>query len=765
MDFGLWRRSHNSRFIYRAWCVVFHCLAYSGLAVRAIMLRVSVSQWSPVPKRRSRSREWSQGPSMEKVSDNNKKKIENCWHLICAVCLIFTLPTLVSGELAYIPDPNLRNAIRQALQLPDEIPLTQREMLRLKHLFSQNSNITDLTGLEHATFLQDLNLHGNNVQDLKPIANLVHLDFLDLNFNKVSDISPLANLTNLKFINIGGSGKISDITVLANMSQLERINMFGNSIEDLTPLQNLTKLWELVANHNQIRDLTPLANLTNLKIIALNDNKVHDISPLANLINLEKLFIMHNPCNDFTPLQNLNLTDFQYDQTCDIPPPLPSVRERIESRSFPSIFQAWHEVGGFDVLIWEQRNVLHDLHWYPRFDYQIGWDITSDEPTYGLRTSLTGNFANADEVRQRRLGQNPNMIFLGGFANTAHPTVDAFPLGSDLWLRDENGQILTKRDGKLLIDFVKPEFQDLMIRRAIAFARCGLYDGIMLDEFNHHGNGFGGRHLYPYTDEEIIEAYTNVFQAIRSQVRDDFLIIVNAGRSKATRYAEFINGTFMETGQDLPDGYTNGGLYEIESTLLWSDQNLRYPQINCLEGAGIATEPPDSPNNLRWMRVFTTMSLTHSDGYVTYNPTYGEVNVCDECPFWYPFWDANLGLPVGPKAQRYQDINGLFIREFTNGWAVYNRSGEAQTITLSVSATPVSDRGNNAASPTHQLPDLDGEIYLTTRGLADVNGDGRVNILDFVQIANGFGKSAPDPNGDGAVNILDLVFVAQHFSE
>ena len=37
--------------------------------------------------------------------------------------------------------------------------------------------------------------------------------------------------------------------------------------------------------------------------------------------------------------------------------------------------------------------------------------------------------------------------------------------------------------------------------------------------------------------------------------------------------------------------------------------------------------------------------------------------------------------------------------------------------------------------------------------------------LDLVWVANGFGKSTPDPNGDGVVNILDLVFVAQAFSQ
>ena len=142
---------------------------------------------------------------------------------------------------------------------------------------------------------------------------------------------------------------------------------------------------------------------------------------------------------------------------------------------------------------------------------------------------------------KRRLYQNPNMIFLGGFANTAHFTVDKFPPGSDLWLRDRNGQILRKRDGKPLIDFVKPENQDLMVKRAIAFARCGLYDGIMLDEFRIlTGHGFSGRRYhYPYTDAEIIQAYTNVFQAIRSQVRDDFLIIINANHTKPTYYAEY----------------------------------------------------------------------------------------------------------------------------------------------------------------------------------------------------------------------------------
>ena len=56
------------------------------------------------------------------------------------------------------------------------------------------------------------------------------------------------------------------------------------------------------------------------------------------------------------------------------------------------------------------------------------------------------------------------------------------------------------------------------------------------------------------------------------------------------------------------------------------------------------------------------------------------------------------------------------------------------------------------------------EAQLETAPSADVNGDGVVNILDLVVVANALGKAEPDLNGDGIVNILDLVIVANAFS-
>ena len=116
-----------------------------------------------------------------------------------------------------IPDPNLKQAVRESLKLPDEIPLTQQEMLRLKWLDAMDKGITDLTGLEHATFLKNARLDRNQISDLRPLAGLVHLENLELRGNPIVDISPLMNLANLTHLGLNGN-QIGDISPLANLT-------------------------------------------------------------------------------------------------------------------------------------------------------------------------------------------------------------------------------------------------------------------------------------------------------------------------------------------------------------------------------------------------------------------------------------------------------------------------------------------------------------------------------------------------------------------
>ncbi len=646
---------------------------------------------------------------------------------------IHMLQKLASVEVN-IPDPNLEHVIREKLELSDEIPLTQADMLQLGGLDAKGRQITDLTGLEHAANLTWLDLGDNDIRDLHPIAGLIRLEALYIWDNPVSDISPLEHLVSLRRL-VLVSCEISDITPLAALAQLEVLSLDWNRlIVDISPLRNLTRLTQLWLSHNRIVD----------------------VSPLANLNTLEELYIHNNAITDFSPLDELSLTHFEYDEICELPR-LP-IRARLQNRRFPSFFQAWHGIINRPTLSYEARIAQHDLFWSPGFG--LHWLETNQ----GVQ--LVGYLDRALQQRDALLDLNPNMIFIRGI-----PMRDAgqetFPEEWPYWLRDAVGnRVPDERWKSFLIDFTLPDAQEWIIQHALAASKCGLYDGIFIDWWSENYPSL----VNPQTGEiyrtlEVeLRARKSILQRIRNGVGDDFLIMVNPNRRKTPHAAPHINGFFMETLRDYDGGYRHDGLIQIESTLLWAEEHLQTPQINCLEGWGVPTQSPDSPTNRRWMRVFTTMSLTHSDGYVVYNTGVGAPGH-DHDHYWYDFWDANLGQPIGPKAQQYQNIEGLFIREFTNGWVVYNRSGTAQTITLRTSATPVSDRGGNSASHTHLLPDLDGEIYLTTKSFADVNGDGSVSILDLIQVANGFGKSAPDPNGDGMVNILDLVFVASHFSQ
>ena len=307
-----------------------------------------------------------------------------------------------------------------------------------------------------------------------------------------------------------------------------------------------------------------------------------------------------------------------------------------------------------------------------------------------------------------------------------------------------------------LLDILNPELQQLVIERVVGIAECGYFNGVMFDSWApFHFSIY--EDLYNIGNEEVIQAYIAILKGIRERVRDDFLILVNRNRKKSPRYAEWINGSYMEINSDPLSGYAYEKLIEVEDALLWNEEHLREPRINVLHGEGIVNQPIDSPDNLRWMRVITTLSLTHSDGYCIFRtPVLGGANM------WYDFWNVDLGKPLGKKGQRCDGCDGLFIREFTNGWAVYNRSGQPQKIQLPTQATGVA---SGITSTTHTVPDLDGEIYLKaeTPPTADVNADGIVNVLDLVIVANAFGETEPDLNGDGVVNIQDLVIVANAF--
>ena len=63
------------------------------------------------------------------------------WLLVFLVTAIILIPH-ASAQVVEIPDPNLRQAIRETLQLPDGVPITQQEMERLRDLDASQREMT-----------------------------------------------------------------------------------------------------------------------------------------------------------------------------------------------------------------------------------------------------------------------------------------------------------------------------------------------------------------------------------------------------------------------------------------------------------------------------------------------------------------------------------------------------------------------------------------------------------------------------------------------
>ena len=230
-------------------------------------------------------------------------------------------------------DSSLRAAIETTLGKASGAPITASDMARLTRLEAGNADISDLTGLEFATNLTNLNLgaeyvegrpiNSNSVSDISPLVGLTNLTGLDLGSNTISNISPVAGLTNLTELNLWGNSisdispvaglinltqldldgnALSDISAVAGLTNLTFLDIWGTPISDISPVADLTKLTTLGLGHNNISDISPVAGLTNLTGLYLPSNHITDLSSLSNLTNLKTLWLNHNSISDLSPL-------------------------------------------------------------------------------------------------------------------------------------------------------------------------------------------------------------------------------------------------------------------------------------------------------------------------------------------------------------------------------------------------------------------------------------------------------------------------------
>ncbi len=252
-------------------------------------------RWAARAENGDGASEWVFGPNFTTLSDHQEGQQEG-------------QQDGQDSDVVSIPDAKLRAAIAEALGKARGATITVAEMKTLAGLDADYSGIRDLTGLEFATNLTELDLIANDISDISALRGLTNLKWLYLHENAISDISVLSGLTNLTSLGLGDNA-ISDISALSGLTNLTSLSLDDNAISDISALSGLTNLKWLSLDDNAISDISALSGLTNLTKLWLTVNAISDISALRGLTKLEWLDLRENAISDISALSGLtNLT-------------------------------------------------------------------------------------------------------------------------------------------------------------------------------------------------------------------------------------------------------------------------------------------------------------------------------------------------------------------------------------------------------------------------------------------------------------------------
>jgi Leucine-rich repeat (LRR) protein len=175
---------------------------------------------------------------------------------------------------AYIPDPSLKAAIEAALGTED---VTINSMKALTRLEVIDANVSDLTGLEHATNLTYLDLTGNDIIDIDAIGALTKLTTLSLGQNRIVDCSPLVSLAQLDSVFLNDN-RVFDVGAFAGMTRLTLVDLNHNIVYSIESLAQCSLLQEARLNYNQISSISPLLGLEWLGWLTLIGNPLDNVT-------------------------------------------------------------------------------------------------------------------------------------------------------------------------------------------------------------------------------------------------------------------------------------------------------------------------------------------------------------------------------------------------------------------------------------------------------------------------------------------------------
>lgn len=333
---------------------------------------------------------------------------------------------------------------------------------------------------------------------------------------------------------------------------------------------------------------------------------------------------------------------------------LNSIKQRVESRSYPSVFQAWNPLDTAEFPLDTLENRLtaaakHDLLWEePVSQISFNTPLVLGTEWNHKHTGLADGFdpktyQQALINRAKLLEKNPNMVMLMEVRWRDAPG-SYLPEDSEYWLRNDDGSRVAGWKGGpepyYMLNYENKAFQHRVAQMSKIAVNSGVYDGVMFDWSGH----------------------LDIIKLTRAAIGDKALITVNIHDylNKAEKYQEYINGAFMECDPD--HSYKPLCTWDgMKQAIDFYELKFKKPVITGVEAWG-------DRQNEKTMRAITTLALTHSNGYVLFadpNP----LKTPDHLHNWYDMWDFDLGKPTQDGMIR---PDGASQRQFENALVVYN---------------------------------------------------------------------------------------------
>lgn len=263
------------------------------------------------------------------------------------------------NEEVEIKDEKLKEYLLENHDIDDDERITLVDMKNIQSLYVEY-DVKDLSGLENATNLEDINLRNKTI-DLTPLKQLTKLtsleieDYSDNIDSEYNSIDVIKDLTTLKTLRINGKTKDINIKDWSNLQNLEtlKINVYETNV-NIDEDMNFTKLKELYLYSNlKEYDCSKFENLTNLEYLDIrNINSINNTSILNNLTNLKSIYLSVNKSNAIETLKDIENKDYLNLQI--------NLNEVIDGKEVNEFIENYEEIKIENCCLSEAR-IIYDL--------------------------------------------------------------------------------------------------------------------------------------------------------------------------------------------------------------------------------------------------------------------------------------------------------------------------------------------------------------------------------------------------------------------